>query len=172
MITTFATASLRAADLRRYMRRFAMGVSAVCALLGATPQAEAGSTQAAIAVSVMVMARTTLDSVSSPSQLEISADDVARGYVDVPGATRLVVTNTSRLGYVVSVWPQVQLFSAVVVSHGGYKSELGADGGEVFERHWGKTLPLLLDYRFMLAPGVKPGTYPWPLCLQVQAATF
>jgi len=97
---------------------------------------------------------------------------VARGYVEVPEATRLLVTNTSRRGYLLSVWPVASVFSAVVLTHGGYRSELGADGGEIFDPRWGKTLPLVLGVRFMLAPGVKPGTYPWPLQFQVNAPPF
>jgi hypothetical protein len=145
---------------------------AVCAVLGAMPQAQAGPARADIQVSVTVMARTLIDSESSPRQLEVSAVDVARGYVEVQGATSLLVTNTNRRGYVLSVWPQVPVFSTVVVSSGDSQAELGADGGEIFERRWGKMLPLALDFRFMLAPGVKPGVYPWPLSFQVSSATF
>ncbi|HUL46947.1 MAG TPA: hypothetical protein VLV25_07590 [Steroidobacteraceae bacterium] len=147
-------------------------VLAVCAVLGVMPQAQAGTARADIQVSVTVMARTLIDSESSPRQLEVSAADVARGYVEVQGATSLLVTNTNRRGYVLSVWPQLQVFSTVVVRSGDSQAELGADGGEIFERRWGKMLPLPLDFRFTLAPGVKPGVYPWPLRFQVSSLTF
>jgi hypothetical protein len=155
----------------RYLPRIATAF-AVCAVLGAMPQAQAGPARADIQVSVTVVARTLIDSESSPRQLEVSAVDVARGYVEVRGATSLLVTNTNRRGYVLSVWPQVPVFSTVVVRSGDSQAELGADGGEIFERRWGKMLPLALDFRFMLAPGVKPGIYPWPLSLQVSSLTF
>jgi hypothetical protein len=159
------------ADRWRYMARIATAF-AVCAVLGAMPRAQAGTARADIQVSVTVMARTLIDSESSPRQLQVSAADVARGYVEVQGATSLLVTNTNRRGYVLSVWPQVQVFSTVVVRNGDSQAELGADGGEIFERRWGKTLPLTLDFRFVLAPGVKPGVYPWPLRFQVSSLTF
>jgi hypothetical protein len=60
----------------------------------------------------------------------------------------------------------------VIVRSGDSQAELGADGGEIFERRWGKMLPLALDFRFMLATGVKPGVYPWPLRFQVSSPTF
>ena len=158
-------------DRWRYMARIA-AVFAICTVLGAMSQAQAGTARADIQVSVTLMARTLIDSESSPRQLEVSAADVARGYVEVQGATSLLVTNTNRRGYVLSVWPQVQVFSTVVVRSGDSQAELGADGGEIFERRWGKMLPLPLDFRFTLAPGVKPGVYPWPLRFQVSSLTF
>jgi hypothetical protein len=33
----------------------------------------------------------------------------------------------------------------------------------------GRNLPLALTYRFTLASSVRPGTYPWPLALNVRA---
>jgi hypothetical protein len=62
----------------RYLARIATAF-AVCAVLGAMPQAHAGTARADIQVSVTVMARTLIDSESSPRQLEVSAVDVARG---------------------------------------------------------------------------------------------
>lgn len=166
-----ATRIFMLADMPQYMARVAM-VLTVCASLGAMPQAQAGTARADIQVSVTVMARTLINSESSPPQLEVSAADVARGYVEVQGATQLLVTNTNRRGYVLSVWPQVQVFSTVVVRNGDSQAELGADGGEIFERRWGQMLPLALDFRFVLAPGVKPGIYPWPVRFQVSSLTF
>lgn len=158
-------------NMQRARVRTAMLV-ATCAVLGALQQAQAGSARAEIGVSVTVVARTLINSESSPPQLRISAADVARGYVEVLGATQLFVTSTNRRGYILSVWPQVQLFSTVVVSNEETRTELGADGGEIFERRWGQMLNLPLDFRFTLAPGVKPGVYPWPVRLQVSPLTF
>jgi len=167
MTTISGMRSSMAAAIRRQMRRCAISALAICAVPGAAPPAEAATARADIMVSVTVVARTTLDSEASPAQLQVSAADVARGYVEVPAATRLLVTNTSRRGYLLSVWPQVQVFSAVVVTHGGYESQLGTDGGEIFDPRWGRAMPLVLSFRFMLAAGVKPGSYPWPLKFQV-----
>lgn len=157
--------------VRSTLRRVARLV-ALCAVLGAMQQAQAGTARAEIGVSVTVMARTLIDAASSPRQLWITAADVARGYVEVPQATRLLVTNTDRRGYLLSVWPQVQVFSRVIVRSDDSQAELGADGGEIFERRWGRALPLALDFRFLLAPGVRPGVYPWPVTFQVSPLTF
>ena len=151
---------------------FVATVFVLCTVLGAMQQAQAGSARAEIGVSVRVVARTLIDSESSPRELEVSASDVARGYVDVRGTTQLFVTNTNRQGYLLSVWPQVQMFSMVVVRSGDSEAELGADGGEILERRWGQRLSLALDFRFLLVPGVRPGTYPWPVKLQVSPLNF
>lgn len=163
--------TMKPVNMQRAMTRLA-AVFAGCALLTVGHPVQAGERSAEIAVSVTVMARTLIDAESSPQQLEVSAADVARGYVEVPGAIQLLVTNTNRRGYLLSVWPQVQVFSTVMVRNGDSQAELGADGGEILERRWGKRLPLALDFRFMLAPGVKPGVYPWPVKLQVSPLTF
>jgi len=168
---TLTTRVLMLAGMWRCMERVAIAF-AVCAVLGAMQQTQAGTARAEIGVSVTVMARTQINSESSPRQLEVSAADVARGYVEVQGATQLFVTNTNRRGYLLSVWPQVQVFASMVVRSADSQVELGADGGEIFERRWGQMLPLALDFRFMLAPGVKPGIYPWPVKFQASPLTF
>ena len=46
---------------------------------------------------------------------------------------------------------------------------LTADGGAIIERgRQGRDIPLNLSYRFNLAAQVQPGTYAWPLALNVR----
>ncbi|MEQ1715610.1 MAG: hypothetical protein ABL907_06445 [Hyphomicrobium sp.] len=147
-------------------------VVAACLVMGAAQPVGAGEHSAQMAVGATVLASTRIDAESSPQQLEVSAADVARGYVEVLGATQLVITNTDRRGYLLSVWPKIQVFSSVAVGDGDGRAELTADGGEIFERRWGRRVALALDFRFMLAPGVKPGIYPWPVWFQVSSLSF
>ncbi len=63
--------------------------------------AYAGSTSAQLSVSVEVVARTILTIDSQPANIEITADDVARGYVDVPQAMLFHVRSNAINGYTV-----------------------------------------------------------------------
>lgn len=147
-------------------------VVAACLVMGAAQPVGAGERSAQMAVGATVLASTRIDAESSPQQLEVSAADLARGYVEVLGATQLVITNTDRRGYLLSVWPQVQVFSSVTVRNGDIRAELAAHGGEIFERRWGQKIFVALDFRFVLAPGVEPGVYPWPVRFQVSPLPF
>jgi hypothetical protein len=149
----------------------AMGIAG-CFVLGVARPVGADERNSQMAVGATVLTSTRIDAESSPQQLEVSVADVARGYVEVVGETQLVVTNTDRRGYVLSVWPQVEVFSAIVVRNGDRRAELAADGGAIVERRWGQKIALALDFRFKLAPGVKPGIYPWPVRLQVSHLPF
>ena len=52
----------------------------------------------------------------------------------------------------------------------GFESDvvLDAEGGTVVQRWQPGPQHLTLTFRFMLAPGLVPGTYPWPLRLTVR----
>lgn len=143
-----------------------------CLVFHVVKEAGAGERHAEMAVSATVVARTLVDGESSPQQVNVSVEDVVRGYVEVRGATQLIVTNTNRRGFVLGVWPKVRMFSSVRVQNGENRAELGAEGGEIFERGWGQKFSVALDFRFVLAPGVLPGIYPWPIGLQVSPLTY
>ena len=47
-------------------------------------------------------------------------------------------------------------------------AQISHDGGAIAQRRHGKEMLTQMTYRFMLADGVGPGTYPWPLALDVR----
>ena len=129
----------------------------------------ASAARAEILVGATVLARAVIASESSPALLELTVADIARGYVDLPRATHLTVANTSPYGYALDVWPAVPVFREVLIRGLGADVRLSAEGGEIVSRNArGPALPLVLDYRFALAPGLAPGRYPWPLRFQVR----
>jgi len=151
------------------LRRAAFGVLAALAWVGLHVQAQAAASHASFSVGATVRARTLIQSESSPRELEVSAEDVRRGYVELHQATRLLVTNTSPVGYALDVWPEVQVFKDVAIRNADSQQVLDENGGEIIERGVsGAMSPLVLDFRFTLAPGVVPGRYPWPLKFQVR----
>ncbi|MBS0394540.1 MAG: hypothetical protein JSR54_07935, partial [Proteobacteria bacterium] len=141
------------------MRAGTLILGAVLALASSAGRTSpAGATaRAQIPVGATVLARALIADERSPAVLEVSAADVARGFVEVRGATRLTVANTSPYGYALDVWPAAPVFRSVIVGGLGADARLGDDGGAIVQRgQRGPALPLILDLRFQLAPGVAP----------------
>lgn len=133
------------------------------------PSAEASQKRAAIPVSVTVIARANMQISSQIIHLNISELDIARGYVEIPAATRFSVTTNSRSGYLMEFYPVGNLFESVHVGGLGNPVRLGADGGAIVQR--GVLSPNVmreLSFRFILRPDVRSGNYPWPLLLSVR----
>jgi hypothetical protein len=145
-------------------------VAAIYAPLSSAPSASAS--RAEILVGATVLARAYIADEANPPLLEVTAADVARGYVELRRATRLTIANTSPYGYALDVWPTAPVFREVRIEGMGAQVRLGDEGGEIVTRNVrGPALALVLDYRFALAPGLAPGLYPWPLRFQVRPLT-
>lgn len=136
-------------------------------VVGITPAVAAVSTR--ISVSAAVLPRTAIISATMPASLDVSALDVARGFVEVRGSSRILVTNNSPAGFELEVLTGESVFSSVAVHGLGAQATVDANGGEVFlPSRRGAAIPLVLSYRFQLAPGTMPGRYPWPLQFDVR----
>ena len=129
----------------------------------------ASAARAEIHVGATVLPHTVIAAQSSPAALEVTAADVARGYVDVRRAMRLTISNNSPHGYALDVWPTAPVFREVEILGFGAEVRLPDAGGAIAARGArGAALPLELGFRFTLAPGIAPGRYPWPLQFQVR----
>ena len=72
-------------------------------------------------------------------------------------------------GYAVDFFPRLPIFKSVTVSSSSSNAHIGPDGGTMIERgQHGRNMPLDLSYRFELSEKVTPGTYAWPLALNVR----
>ena len=125
----------------------------------------AGGNTSQMNVSVQVIARTILTIDAQPAAVNITPDDVVRGYVDVPQSVAFSVRSNSREGYALTFQPVSFPFAAAEVRWDGQIAKI--EGGD-----W---MPLLrhpyqqggsagnLAVRLRLASGVEPGSYAWPL---------
>ncbi len=125
--------------------------------------ASAGTAKASLTVSATVVARVLVTQESHPGTVTISPEDVARGWVDVKGATHLQLRTNAANGYLLAFESSQSWFTDVQVMGAGSDVSLGAGNGWVFEPFLGTTVNFELGYRFNLAPGLQPGSYPWPL---------
>ena len=150
------------------VRRTVRYATLALTLMAAT-QASAQGRSAMLGVSAFVVASTHAETLAQSATLVVTAEDVRRGYVDAPAASRLRITSTSPAGFRLSVHPRLAMFRSVSVRLGSHHARLGADGGTlVAVGRTGRRVPVDVDYRFELAEGVAPGHYPWPLVLDAR----
>ena len=132
------------------------------ALVAASPLV-AASKSASLTVSVEVVARTIMTVDSQPASVEVSADDVARGYVELPNSVAFHVRSNASNGYVIQFQPVTGPFSHADVSYGSSLAAVGSDGAWLSEPYRQGTATGSFNVRLTLAPGTQPGSYPWPV---------
>jgi hypothetical protein len=129
----------------------------------------AGQVRTSIGVSATVLAVAHIERQSEPKDLAISAADLERGYIDVSEPTAVVIHSNSALGFALEVLPVVPIAASMIVRGCDAQASLGAEGGTIVQR-WQhtNTMRLSLHFRLLLAPGLAPGRYPWPVQLSVR----
>lgn len=136
------------------------------ALLGMSSVASTDQARGTLGVSADVAPVARLELASREPDLLLTADDLDRGYIESPQPLHLTVYSNSRSGYALDVMPVSPLFSAVSVQGLDTDVRLSAGGGTVTQR-WGhpQKVSLELRFSFVIAEGVQPGRYPWPVRL-------
>ncbi|HEV3239928.1 MAG TPA: hypothetical protein VG429_05960 [Casimicrobiaceae bacterium] len=153
----------------RIQRRVIFGALTTLAASTISPHLHAAALRGQIAVTAFVPAQAIAQLVEQSAEITITAADIARGYVDIPAASQLRVTSNNPAGYIVDFFSRLPIFTSVRVSSSGGGADLGPDGGAIIERgRQGRDMPLNLSYRFNLIAQVQPGTYPFPLALNVR----
>src|SRR5262245_30866217 len=105
--------------------------------------AHSGGTQ--LMVSAVVAKSSRISIQGQPASIEVTAVDVARGYVELPPGTRLQTWSNSREGLALSFSASGPFaWSANVVVPGGSQR-------------------VELRYRLPLERAAQPGIYPWPV---------
>ncbi len=101
--------------------------------------------------------------------IQITQQDVERGYIEVSSASVLQVT--ANTPWAVSFEPCSNIASSARVSGLAGEIVVGPGGGSFAGlRAMRAATTFDLSYRFELAPEVSPGTYPWPLAIRAHAA--
>lgn len=153
-------------------RRRGLALTAFATVVGFTVEADevvAGSGRAELGVSVVVPPVAVMRVERQASQLVLTEADVARGYVDVPMASRLAVRTTSPAGYVLDFFTRLPLFTSVSVTSPAGRIAFGSDGGTLVARAGPvRGVTTILNYRFRLGRNTKAGAYPWPLAISIR----
>ncbi len=125
-------------------------------------------TRSLLPVSATVMPYARLTAIAAPATLAVSAEDVARGYVDVVEPTTFAVAHNTP-GYVLEVYALLPLAAEIDVYGLPQQVRLTGSGGSIEHRAAAASHEnLALTYRVVLGPQARPGTYPWPLQLAVR----
>lgn len=131
--------------------------------------ATAKDTRSSFSVGITVNAVAQIEQQTQPAELQLSADDLRRGYVDVAQPTSLVIRSNSAHGYALDVTTVAPIVVAMVIHGFDADLRLGQDGGTIIQR-WQQPHPVNLSLRFRLslAPGLAAGRYPWPMRFAVR----
>lgn len=137
-----------------------------------TNNAFAGSVRAIMTVSANVLAVAKKTVIHQTPVVNVTDEDLARGYVEVPKATVVEVKTNSRNGYLLSFENSGASFGEVWVIEGERVTVITGNGGFVNEANRSNgvmTEMKELGYRMYLAEGAKAGSYAWPLAMEVIA---
>ncbi len=145
--------------MRRKVTAFLLLTSSV---LLAAPLS-AGSSSGQLNVSVQVIARTILTVDSQPTTIDITSDDIARGYIDVPQAVGFHIRSNAANGYSLQFEPLGYPFTRGDVNWGSTLATVGSDGTWLPRPYQQGTTTGTLSVRLTLAPGTSAGIYPWPV---------
>jgi len=161
---------LQTKALEGMQKRLAKAICLSALALAAAHPFVSEAASKAIAVSATVTANAVMQVEYQAQQLVVTPADIARGYCDAPAASRVRVSSNSRTGYLISIFSRLAIFKSVRIETPDASAQIGREGGAIAQhgRH-GKDLLTQMTYRFTLAEGVSPGTYPWPLALDVRA---
>jgi hypothetical protein len=120
-------------------------------------------------VSATVNAVAKLQVQSAPTEILVSAADLKRGFIDVAQPTDLLVRSNSARGYALDLTTVTPMLASVVVRGLAGEQSLGGDGGTIVQRWQApQTIALSLQFRLVLAPGLAPGRYAWPVRIGVR----
>lgn len=154
----------RLAAALKLQRRLAV-LAFAAALIPMNRPAHAEQARAQMTVSATIVDTVGVRSVHQAQRLVITAEDVRRGYVDAPAATRVDV-RCARL-CLFELKPTQDFVRSVRVAGLDTGAEFGAGGAAILHKATAQAREVAMDYRFTLAPDTAPGAYPWPVALSV-----
>lgn len=141
------------------------------ALLGLSLNAMADPGATSLALNATVRKHASLQVLAQPASVTITAADIARGYLDVPGPAQLAVRSNTAGGFMLLFVNLGDFVRQVRVKGLGSEVQLGAGGGVVTHAATGRgmnTTLLELGYRFELTASAQLGIYVWPMQIAVQ----
>lgn len=150
--------------------RRAVIASALAALGISAMSAGAAADELRLAVRATIAKRATLQVLAQPSSVVITEQDIARGYVQVPGRAQVSIRSNSPAGYMLVFASESDFVRHIRVSGLGHDVQIGAGGGVVPQRGAAQGVTqatLELGFRFELAPDARQGTFAWPVQLSV-----
>ncbi len=132
------------------------------------PSRTAAPAGARIAVTARIAPRLNLKILDQPGELVVGASDVARGYVDVPAASRLEIVGNGPNGFLLlfdALDGPSSVLEGVHIRGLGPEVRIGPGSGMVPQPAVRGRRSIEVGYRFVLRRNVRPGAYRWPLSI-------
>lgn len=153
---------------RRFVR--ACWIALAAALVSVPVMAAAGDQDAQVAVSATILKHARMKVLTQPSAVVVTPADIARGYVDVPGASQILVLSNTQQGFMLDFANSGDGIRQILVRGLGADLQIGPEGGGVALRGSGRGMTRTsfdLSFRFVLSEAAQQGTQPWPVRLSV-----
>lgn len=144
--------------------------SSMALLMVAPAPAAMATEQAKVTVSATVLKHASLRVLAQPAAVVITAEDIARGYVDVASPAQVAIKSNSPRGYMLEFANEGDFMRQILVKGLPSDVQLSPAGGAVMQPYAGTGVTratLELGFRFLLAASARPGTYAWPVHLSV-----
>jgi len=161
-------------QMRRFSAVFPLALSLACPAALAAGQAVTGSgglrADAAIDLKVVIPQLLEMRLMDHPAQVTVSAADAAAGEVVVSGARVSLVANDRR-GYFVEARLAAP-FDAATIEGLPATLNVTSEGGRARMPSMvgmPRPEPYRVRYHLRLKEGTAPGTYAWPLALQIES---
>ena len=141
-----------------------IGTTLIAAILAAPLSGESISRE--MGVSARVLGRTLLTMSERPTAITVTADDVRRGYLDLPRAVAFQIRSNGREGYLVRFDALPEPFSRAHVRWQQVHVVVGpSHEAWVAQPYSRESLAVTADVRLEMSPSTVPGTYSWPLAI-------
>jgi hypothetical protein len=170
LLTAFINFFMLAFKNARYAIRLSLMGLLTLAVLGLPLIAIADSSAPKLLVSASIQKHASLQVLAQPASVQVTAADVARGYVDVSSPAQVAIQSNAPSGYVLSFETQGEFLSQTLVKGLDTVVQLSASGGGVTQRATGHGMSkkvIALEFRFLLSETARQGLYAWPVRLSV-----
>ena len=123
----------------------------------------AGSGKATIMVSATVVPKISQSTIHQELAINVTEDDLKKGFVEIPSGTILQIKTNARNGYALFFEGGNELFKEVMVKDKGRTVSLPPRGGFVHQPYSGSNVEIKdLSYKLQLKENIQPGSYPFP----------
>jgi hypothetical protein len=124
----------------------------------------AGSTKSTFMASARVVSSFSQPSIHQESRINVTEEDIKKGFIEIPSGTILQVKTNSKKGYFLYFEGNNELFKEVMVMDKGRTVVLSPNGAFVHQPCSGSNIEVKdLSYKLHLKENILPGTYSWPL---------
>ncbi|NWF97994.1 MAG: hypothetical protein HXY52_03530 [Nitrospirae bacterium] len=126
-----------------------------------------------IAVSGSTESHTALKIIYHTTEIEISSEDINRGYIELPSAAQLEIQNYNLSGYIVVFKGLSEPFREILIEGLDQEVKVTAEGAMTSQPYHGRDpLMVKLKYKIILSDNIKPGKYKLPLEISVSPLIF